>query len=415
MIRLKPLITFLLGGILSFLSVFVYAKSEINFALLVVNGEQRNAYFEQVKKFERHYPSIKVNIQALEQESYKQHFELWLQADARSDVMFWFAGERLNEFVNQGLIEPIDHLWERYNWKERITESGRSATQVKNMHYGLPIHYYNWGIYYNKTLFKKYGLVEPQTWTQFLNICKTLKKEGITPLSLGSKEIWPVAGWFDYINLRLNGLAFHQDLMNGEVSYLDDRVRLVFKFLGELVESGYFLEEHETKTWKAALPYLYRDMAGMMLMGNFWTSQIPPEMKEKFSLFRFPQLSESIPFYEEAPTDLLVIPRNAGNKEDAAVFLNFMSSEDVQLELNKSLGMLAPQKKSPYQEDYYLGIGADILRAAKGLSQYYDRDNPQPIALEGMKQIKHFIQNPSELDNVLLELERLRQLSFKPS
>jgi hypothetical protein len=63
----------------------------------------------------------------------------------------------------------------------------------------------------------------------------------------------------------------------------------------------------------------------------------------------------------------------------------------MQLDLNTSLGGLAPQKHIPYQEDHYLGIEADILRSAKGLSQYYDRDNPQPIALEGMKHIKRFI------------------------
>jgi multiple sugar transport system substrate-binding protein len=200
--------------------------------------------------------------------------------------------------------------------------------------------------------------------------------------------------------------------MKGEISYLDDRVRNVFLHLGQLAESNYFLESHPQTNWKSALPYLYRDMAGMMLMGSFWTSQIPENLKEKFSLFRFPQLLDKMPFYEEAPTDLLVIPGNAKNKEDAAVFLNFMSGEHVQFELNESLGMLALQKNTRSQQDRYLGIGADILKAAQGLSQYYDRDNPQPIATEGVKQIKRFIQDPSELEAVLSELEKLRAKSF---
>ena len=412
MFLLKRLLVFSLLFILTSVGSFAYAKNEINFALLAVNGEQRNAYVELVRKFERHYPSIKVNIQALEQESYKEYFELWLNADARSDVMFWFGGERLNEFVHQGLIEPVDNLWKRYNWGEKITSSARSASIVEGKEYGLPIHYYNWGIYFNKDIFSKYNLEEPQTWEEFLLICERLKAEGVTPITLGSKDDWPVAGWFDYLNLRLNGLDFHQQLTKGEISYLDDRVRNVFLHLGKLVDANYFLESHAENTWKAALPYLYRDMAGMILMGNFWTSQIPENLKEKFSLFRFPQLVENMPFYEEAPTDLLVIPRNAKNKQDAAVFLNFMSGEDVQYELNESIGMLAPQNNTRFQQNKYLGIGADILRAAEGLSQYYDRDNPQPIATEGMKQMKRFIQNPSELEAVLSELEKLRAKSF---
>tara|TARA_R110001592_G_scaffold359369_2_gene665907 strand:+ start:14687 stop:15934 length:1248 start_codon:yes stop_codon:yes gene_type:complete len=413
MIGLKQLFIFSLLCILSSFGTTAFAKSEINFALLVVNGEQRNAYFELVRKFERHYPSIKVNIQAVEQESYKQYFELWLHSDARSDVMFWFGGGRLSEFARQGLLEPIDDVWERYQWDKNITISARSAAVVKGKTYGLPIHYYNWGIYFNKTLFDKYDLTEPQTWEEFLQICEILKSKGITPIALGSKDDWPVAGWFDYLNLRLNGLYFHQQLMRGEVSYLDERVRNVFLHLGKLVNKKYFLELHAEKTWKTSLPYLYRDMAGMLLMGNFWTSQIPGPLKEKFSLFRFPKLVDDMPYFEEAPTDLLVIPTNAKNKNDAAIFLNFMSGEGVQFDLNESLGMLAPQKNERYQKDQFLGIGADILRAAKGLSQYYDRDNPRPIALEGMKQIKRFINDPSKLESVLGELERLRNLSFK--
>lgn len=412
MMGLKQCLFVALLSVVASFSSMSYAKSEINFALLVVNGEQRNAYVELVRKFERHYPSIKVNIQGIEQESYKKHVEFWLKADSRSDVIFWFGGRRLNEFVRQGLIEPIDDLWEHYQWDKNITASARSAAAIDGKTYGLPIHYYNWGIYFNKALFTKYNLSEPQTWEEFLFICERLKAEGITPITLGSKDDWPVAGWFDYLNLRLNGLGFHQALTRGEVSYLDGRIRNVFNYLGQLVEKGYFLESHADKSWKAALPYLYRDMAGMLLMGNFWTSQIPDTLSEKFSLFRFPQLVEGMPYFEEAPTDLLVIPSNSKNKADVAVFLNFMSNESIQFELNESLGMLAPQKNKQYQENKYLGIGADILRAAKGLSQYYDRDNPQPIATQGMKQIKRFIQNPSLLDEVLSELERLRVVSF---
>ena len=413
MISLKRVVSVFLLSVVLINNAFANDKNQLNVALLVVNGEQRNAYFDLMQKFERHYPSINVNLQAIEQEQYKEHMELWLKSGSRSDVMFWFGGARLNYFVKQGLIEPIDYLWERYQWQNLITQSARSAAVVNQKTYGLPVHYYNWGIYFNKMLFKKYGLTEPRTWDEFLAICKKLKAEGITPITLGSKDDWPVAGWFDYLNLRLNGLSFHQALTNGKISYLDERVRNVFRHLQELVDASYFLNSHTEKNWKSALPFLYRDMAGMMLMGNFWVSQIPDSLKDKFSLFRFPLLDNTMPYYEEAPTDLFVIPSNAKNKADAAVFLNFMASEKVQFELNDALGMLAPQQNKPFQKDHYLGIGADILRAAEGLSQYYDRDNPQPIATEGMKQMKRFMQDPSLLEDVLSELESLRALSFK--
>lgn len=387
-------------------------KASLNFALLTVNGEQRSAFFEQIRKFERHYPTITVNLLAVEQEQYKENFERWLKADAHSDVMFWFGGERLNWFVSQGLIEPIDAVWQRNRWTELITTSARSAAEVAGQVYGLPIHYYNWGIYYNKAVFKKYGLAEPETWAQFIEVCKTLKSNGVIPIALGAKETWPVAAWFDYLNLRLNGLPFHQQVMKGEISYHDERIVNVFEHLGDLVEAGFFLEDHQQTTWKGALPYLYRDLAGMFLMGNFWTSQIPDPVKPKIGLFRFPKMNPDLLMYEEAPTDLLVIPSNVKNRKEAEIFLNFMADETVQADLNQALGMLAPQKNNKQKKDPFLDVAYEMLNEAEGVSQYYDRDNRQPIALKGMEQIKRFLSNPKELPSVLDELEQLRKLSF---
>lgn len=401
-----------LSAFLLLLPVQAMSSSSINFALLVVNGEQRSAFLEQVRKFERHYPSIKVNIQGVEQETYKASFEGWLKAEAHSDVMFWFGGERLNWYVHQGLIEPVDMLWQRYKWADKITPAGRSAAQVAGRLYGLPIHYYNWGIYYNKRVFDQHGLQVPLTWEDFLLVCKKLKAAGVAPLALGSKEVWPVAAWFDYLNLRLNGLAFHQQLVQGEISYHDPRIKAVFRYLGDLVEAGYFMDDHQEHGWRSALPFLYRNLAGMVLMGNFWTSQIPESIKPNISLFPFPVIDQSLPLFEEAPTDLLVIPSNVKNRRDAEVFLNFMSDEKVQADLNDKLGMLAPQKDSRQKKDHFLEIAAAYLQQAQGLSQYYDRDNPQPIALQGMMQIQRFMLNPSELPMVLDELERLRKVSF---
>ena len=402
----------LLVFLLLTLPVSAQDNATLNFALLTINGEQRSAFFEQVRKFERHYPSISVNLLAVEQERYKESFESWLKADAHSDVMFWFGGERLNWYASEGLIEPLDAVWQRNRWAEKITVGARSAAEVSGQLYGLPIHYYNWGIYYNKALFNKHGLTEPKTWDEFIDVCRKLKALGLTPITLGSKETWPVAAWFDYLNLRLNGLPFHQQLIKGEISYYDSRIKDVFKYLGELVEAGYFLEDHEQNTWKNALPYLYRDMAGMFLMGNFWTSQIPEQIKSKISLFRFPQINRDLLFYEEAPTDLLIIPSNAKNRREAEIFLNFMADETVQANLNEALGMLAPQQKNRQKKDYFLEIADEILSQAEGISQYYDRDNRQPIALKGMEQIKRFMLNPKDLPAVLDELERLRKLSF---
>lgn len=86
------------------------AQETLNFSLLVINGNQRSAYLEIVQEFESKYPDIKVNIQAIDSEPYKENMDAWLNENQHSDVMYWFSGQRLNWFTSKGLIEPIDHL-----------------------------------------------------------------------------------------------------------------------------------------------------------------------------------------------------------------------------------------------------------------------------------------------------------------
>ncbi len=390
-----------------------YSHSELNFSLLVINGNQRTAYLEQVQAFEAENPDIKVNLIAIESETYKANIESWLKQANNSDVMYWFSGERLNWFASQNLIESIDELWAKERWSSVFTESSQSTVKLNGQYYAIPVHYYNWGVYYNREVFDRLGLLPPQNWDQFLAICALLKKDGITPISLGSAETWPTAGWFDYLNLRINGLPFHQELMRGEISYHDPRIKTVFEHLGDLVRKGYFLEDHSSLKWKDSLPYLYRGLSGMMLMGNFWTSQLPESMTSKISIFRFPQITPDQPFYEEAPTNVLFIPKNAKNKLNAQRFIKFMARTDVQIKLNQATNMLTPQNINISNTNHFLEEDRKILSDAAGLSQFYDRDSPLPIALKGMEEIKRFMLNPTQLDAVLTNLERLRLESFQ--
>ena len=41
--------------------------------------------------------------------------------------------------------------------------------------YALPYSYYQWGVYYRKDIFAKYGLGIPKSWGDFLYVSSTLK------------------------------------------------------------------------------------------------------------------------------------------------------------------------------------------------------------------------------------------------
>lgn len=123
--------------------------------------------------------------------------------------------------------------------------------------------------YYRTDLFEQVGAEVPETWEEFLDVSAKLKAAGITPITIGTKFLWTAAGWFDYLNLRINGLDYHISLTDGEASYLDPELDAVFAAWRELIDRGYFLENHATYSWQEAQAPLINGNAAMYLIGNF--------------------------------------------------------------------------------------------------------------------------------------------------
>ena len=220
--------------------------------------------------------------------------------------------------------------------------STRSSSTFDDNQYAVPWSYNQWGVYYRKDLFEKYGIAVPTTWDEFLKACATLKSNGITPITIGTKHYWTAAGWFDYLNFRINGMDFHRELLAGNASYTDQRVKDVFVKWRELLDPGYFIENHTSYSFNEAIPALLQGKAAMYLAGNFITANIPAEDLANFDYFQFPTINPSLPKFEDAPTDIVAIPKGAKNKADAKKFMAFVARADVQSKLNNAIGSLPP-------------------------------------------------------------------------
>lgn len=372
----------------------------------------KKAIQEAIDRFEKENPEIEVELNVYDHESYKTAIRNWL-ATSPPDVVFWYVGNRMNVFVDRGLFEDVSDLWAENNLNERMSKSAVSSVTRNGKQWGLPYTYYQWGIYYRKDIFEKHGIAVPETWEEYKAACATLKENGVTPIAIGNKNLWTTAGWFDYLNLRINGYDFHMQLMAGEVPYTDDRVRKVFDYWKELVEPGYFLKEQASYSWQEALPALFKGEAAMYLIGNFATPFFPEGVRENMGFFKFPIIDKSVGLYEDAPMDSLHIPSRAENKADAKKFLAFMAEPEQQELMNRYLKQLPPLKEAKLLDDRFIQQGAELLNAADGTAQFYDRDTEPAMAKAGMNGFQEFMLHPDRLDAILERLEKTRQRTFR--
>lgn len=375
---------------------------------LVINTDTSDpkpkAAFEKlIEEFEKAYPEIKVEWNLFDHEGYKTSIRNFLSADA-PDLANWYAGNRMAPFVEAGLFEDVTDVWKDNDLDNQLSSSAPSMT-IDGKKWGVPYTYYQWGVYYRKDLFEQVGAKEPKTWNEFLEVCAKLKAAGITPFTIGTKALWPVAGWFDYLNMRVNGYQYHMDLTAGKRSYADREVAAVFDRWDELVKKGYFIEDHAAIDWQEAVPHLVNGKAAMYLMGNFAVAVFVDGGVDKDNLgfFSFPKIAD-VPRAEDAPIDTIHIPSNAKNKEDAKLFLAFLAKAETQTMMNDILGQLPVNSGSEVTDDPFLQVGFEMLSTAKGIAQFYDRDAPAEMAKAGMEGFQEYMVNPDRRDEILNRL-----------
>lgn len=385
---------------------------------IVINSDHsdpapKKAMEELIADFQKAHPDIKVKWNNFDHEGYKAAIRNFLTADA-PDVAAWYAGNRMEPFVKAGLFTDVSDVWTANGLNDQLKSAASSMT-IDGKKWGVPYTYYQWGIYYRKDIFEKQGITPPKTWAELLAACEKLKAAGITPFTIGTKALWPTGGWFDYLNLRVNGYEFHMDLTSGKVPYTDPRVKAVFAKWAELVKPGYFVANHAAIDWQDAVPQMVQGKAAMYLMGNFAVATMKSGglKEEQIGFLQFPQITPNLPVAEEAPTDTFHIPARAKNKEDAKKFLAYVASPAAQSKMNATLGQLPVNNKAEKPQDVFLKQGFEMLSGAYALAQFYDRDANAEMAKAGMEGFQEFMVKPDKADAILERLEKIRQRVHK--
>jgi multiple sugar transport system substrate-binding protein len=376
-------------------------------------GNQRSTWQDAFDQFKKANPDVDLKVTYITEEAYKVQMGGWLATDP-PDVVSWHDGERMAYYAQRGLLEDLSPDWSKNGWSQQYA-SVKEASTYKGKQYAAPLGYDAYGFFYRKDLFEKAGIKsEPKTWDEFLEANKKLKAIGVAPIAVAARDSWTLAAWFDYLNLRINGNAFHQQLMAGEIPYTDPRVKKVYTTWKTLIDDHYFIDNALSYDLDSIAPFLVNGKAGMMLMGTFFSASIPPSLKEQTGFFRFPVIDANVPMAEDGPVNVLLIPAKAKNKADARKLLAFMEQPKINAELAKGWGQLPSNSQSAEPEDAISKVGFQTLANTKGgIAQFYDRDMQKEMADEGMKAMQQFYSDPSQLDAILARLEATRKRIYQ--
>ena len=347
--------------------------------------------------------ATQASLNTVASETFRTQLPTYLTSANPPDVLTWYAGSVARSYADKNLLLDVSEVW---NGLSGYSDALKQLSTDNGKQIFIPADYYFWGVFYRKSNFAKWGVTAPTTWAEFLQVCETIKsKGGIPPIGLGAGNTtpWVASGWFDYLNVRINGANYHRELLAGRHSFTDPQVHKVFD------------------QWKTALPYfdpkgtalpfqdattaLLEGRTGMMLIGTFLLDTTPKNDVDDIDFFRFPVIDPSVPLVEEAPTDGFYASAHTRRKPQTLEFLKYLTTAEAQeAYLKSSAGSSLPANSTAKDSGTPLITkGKEMLTKAADLTQFFNRDSSDALQPTADAALVKFIQHPEQIDSILTD------------
>ncbi|WP_375492889.1 ABC transporter substrate-binding protein [uncultured Jatrophihabitans sp.] len=350
-----------------------------------------------------------VAVNTTDHNSFQNNIQNYLQGSP-NDVFTWFSGNRQRYFAKQGLLEPIDDVWEKIG--SRFTDPVKKASKGDDgKYYLVPWVNYPWAMFYKKSVFAKHGYQVPADWDALVSLCKQMQSDGFSnPIAIGQKDGWPAMGTFDIINMRMNGYQFHVDLMSHKESWTDPKVKAVFTQWSEL--APYYTPGSTGRTFQEAIQLFDANKTSPMIFHG--TDQVVPQVQKAnlsdVSFFPFPQIKSEFPTNSaiDAPIDGFLMSKKVKNRKGAAALMEYLgtgAAEHTFLAPNPAdVGVATDFPSNSYTALQKQAV--DLIKNTKNLAQFLDRDTQPDFAYPIVQNaLNDFLNDPKSSSSVCSKLE----------
>jgi xylobiose transport system substrate-binding protein len=281
---------------------------------------------------------VKVQLVKVPGTNYSNKLRAVMGTPNAPDIFFNWGGGSIKPYVDDGrLVDLTPTLNSDTAFKNSFIPSVLDAGKINGKYYGIPMRGTQPVIlFYNKSLFDKYGLKPPATWDDLLHLVSVFKSHGIVPFALGGADAWTEQMWLEILLDRIGGPGVFARIESGDkAGWGDPAVLKAADYARQLVSIGAFGTHYKSTGYvNTQAPKLFGSgKAAMHLMGSWeYSTQLanfPAFAHQGLAWASFP----SIPGGTGNPADVVGNPTNYWSinsrtkyKAAAIAFLKSMST-----------------------------------------------------------------------------------------
>ena len=257
---------------------------------------QEPATWAIIKAFEAANPNIKVEIIGAETDEHVKNMKMLSQTGELPDI-FWMLPAPAKEMQQAGyLLDLTEFLAANPTVSDYLPQSMKDSANVDGFQYGLPYQPLVTGFWYNKALFKEYGIAEPvpgTTFDELLSMAEGFSSHNVATIAQGAKSPFSVWAWltaycrYGYFD-RINNILSGSDKFNNP-----DFVKFYEK-IAELSKAGAFPTNIATIDYFQAKDMFLQGQTAMFNSGHWDAQAISDALGENAGFWWGPTFSDGI-------------------------------------------------------------------------------------------------------------------------
>jgi raffinose/stachyose/melibiose transport system substrate-binding protein len=350
--KLNKTITSALAGLLCLGAATTAMAGDVKvWTLNFANDTANKSWAKIISDFEAANPGTKIVLENRGVDEHKSAMRVASSSDAGPDIYFMWGGYGLGgEFVLSGTSADIQKYYDQYKWSDRFlpTAAGFASAYGPGKH-GVPYTFHAEALYYNKALFKQAGIEsEPKTYEELVAAADKLKAAGIPAITFGGTVNWHVMRMMDALLETKCGAEKHDALMATKADWA-----------AEACATDAFVELHNWTSNHFLKPFMGIDAdqsfklfvagkAAMMLEGDWLAGMLRGAKvnEDDYGLIPFPTGTNRLYGFAEYN----YVNSKSKNMDEAAKFLDFLSSDAVQQEHLGQFGAISTNKNIKYAD-----------------------------------------------------------------
>ncbi len=278
-----------------------------------------------IAAFEKTHPGIDVELSYKPGPQYTAALNTALAGGAAPDVIGWIEGDAIRVGAKAKQIVPLDGKIPI----AKLIPAARAQVAFNNHVYGSPLAAYTVGIFYQRPIFKEYGLKPPTNWTQLLAATKKLSAEGVTPWSMPAKDM--IIPYFFYIMAASSilGQNGYRGLRRGTRKVTEKQVVRAAQLMIDLQE--YYNDGFQAVSYAEGKALFAQSRTAMLIGGSAdYTGYKQVNPKVDVGVFGFPAPNGRSHVTVTGMELLYTVNAKSEHKPEATTLVNWLSSKGAQ-------------------------------------------------------------------------------------